>query len=83
MEINVKAAQIQFSKLIKSVQEGETVVITSHGKPVAEIVPPTLKKRLLPNKGFGADREMLKDLPDDWDSPAEKAKITALFEALK
>jgi prevent-host-death family protein len=83
MEVNVKAAQTQFSRLIKAVQDGETIFITSHGKRVAQIIPATSKDQMLPNKGFGIAKEMLKDLPDDWDSPAEKAKIRALFEGLK
>ena len=32
-------ANRQFSKILREVREGETVVVTSHGKPVAKIVP--------------------------------------------
>lgn len=80
MEINVKAAQTQFSRLIKLAHDGETVTITSHGKPVAQIIPAAPMNTKLPNKGFGVAKEMLKNVPDDWNSPAEKARIRTLFK---
>jgi len=41
MEEAVSAAEAnrRFSKLLRSVREGLHVVVTSHGKPVAKIVP--------------------------------------------
>jgi prevent-host-death family protein len=32
-------ASRQFSKILREVRQGETVIVTSHGKPVAKIVP--------------------------------------------
>jgi prevent-host-death family protein len=32
-------ANRQFSKILREVRGGETVVVTSHGEPVAKIVP--------------------------------------------
>jgi len=40
-QITAAQANRQFSKLLKQVAEGESFVITSHGKPVAEIRPPS------------------------------------------
>lgn len=37
--IGAAEANRQFSELLRQVGEGETFVITSHGKPVAEIRP--------------------------------------------
>lgn len=34
-------ANRQFSTLLRAVKRGESVVVTSHGKPVAKIVPIT------------------------------------------
>jgi prevent-host-death family protein len=41
MEKAVSAADAnrKFSKLLRAVQEGESFVVTSHGKPVARLVP--------------------------------------------
>lgn len=32
-------ANRQFSKILREVRQGETIVVTSHGEPVAKIVP--------------------------------------------
>jgi prevent-host-death family protein len=41
MEKVVSAAEAnrQFSRLLRSVRDGNTYVVTTHGKPVARIVP--------------------------------------------
>jgi prevent-host-death family protein len=38
-------ANRQFSKLLRDVEEGQEVTITSHGRPVARIVPASDKTR--------------------------------------
>jgi prevent-host-death family protein len=37
--VSAADANRDFSKLLRTVRDGATVVITSHGKPVAKIVP--------------------------------------------
>lgn len=37
--ISAADANRRFSELLRTVQKGFTVIITSHGKPVAKIVP--------------------------------------------
>ena len=81
MEIGVKQAKIDLSKLIVAALGGEKVVITSRGKPLVRIVP-EISKPKDPKRGYGALRGLL-NLPEGWDSPEEKAKTTALFEGLK
>ena len=43
MDENVSAAEAnrEFSRLLRGVREGRRYVVTSHGKPVARIVPVT------------------------------------------
>ena len=41
MEINIYAAKSQLSQLVRRVAEGEEVVITRNGEPVARLVPVT------------------------------------------
>jgi prevent-host-death family protein len=37
--VSIRDANQNFSRLVKEVEAGETVVITRQGKPVAELVP--------------------------------------------
>ena len=37
--VSAADANRDFSKLLRTVRDGATVVITSHGKPVAKIIP--------------------------------------------
>ena len=39
MEVALREAKSKLSELVQSAERGEKVVITRHGKPVAEIVP--------------------------------------------
>jgi prevent-host-death family protein len=39
MQVSVQEAQLQLSRLLELVEEGETVIIARHGRPVAELVP--------------------------------------------
>lgn len=38
MQVNVHEAKTQLSRLLELVEQGETVTIARHGKPVAELV---------------------------------------------
>lgn len=38
--VTASEANRQFSELLKEVRRGETVLVTSHGEPVAELRPP-------------------------------------------
>ena len=74
MTFSVHEAKTQLSKLLNLVQEGEEVVITKHGKPVAQVVAPPKKKKkvvlgfmqgegkLLP----GWDKPMTDEEADAW-----------------
>ena len=65
MQVNVHEAKSQLSRLLELVQEGESVVIARHGRPVAELVPAR-------HKGFpfGIAREQPLVSPgDDWWQP--------------
>jgi prevent-host-death family protein len=37
--VSAAAANRDFSKLLRDVRNGKSVVITSHGKPIAKIIP--------------------------------------------
>ena len=64
-------AKSQLSRLLELVEEGETVVIARHGKPVAELVPAR------PKTGFPfgiARAEPLVEAGDDWWRPLSDAE---------
>lgn len=65
--VNLATAKAQLSELIGRAENGEEVVITRHGRPVARVIPVTpvkqpvplerlaeLRKRLPPRKGSSA-----------------------------
>jgi prevent-host-death family protein len=65
MQVNVHEAKTQLSRLLELVEEGETVVIARHGRPVAELVP--VQQTDFP---FGVARaEPLVASGDDWWQP--------------
>jgi prevent-host-death family protein len=77
---NVHDAKTQFSRLLDSVLEGEQVLITRNGVPVAELVP--ARKRPFP---LGAGRhdplinaEALRN--DDWWRPMTDTEVEAFLE---
>jgi prevent-host-death family protein len=76
---NVHEAKTQFSKLLNQVLEGEKVLITRNGVPVAELAP--ARKRPFP---LGAGRndphinaEALRK--DDWWRPMTDEEVEAFF----
>jgi len=77
VQVNVHEAKTQLSKLLELVEEGETVVIARHGRPVAELVP---AKR---TSGFPfgiARQEPLVPAGDDWWQPLSDAEADDWLE---
>jgi len=71
VQVNIHEAKTQLSRLLELVEEGETVVIARHGKPVAELV--RTRKTGLP-LGI-AHQDRIAPPGDDWWQPmtAEEA----------
>jgi prevent-host-death family protein len=44
-EIQTADAKARLSELLDEVERGETIVITRHGRPIARLVPETLRRR--------------------------------------
>ena len=63
MDVSVADAKNHFSELLRSVEEGEPVVITRNGKPVAQLVPPPPQTRVV---RFGSMRGRI-HLRPGWD----------------
>ena len=64
MKASVHGAKTQLSKLLDLVEDGESVVIERHGRPVAQLVP-VRKRRASP---LGAMRGQF-EMADGWERP--------------
>lgn len=47
-EINAREARRQLSALLDRVEQGEEILLTRRGKPVARLVPPQAEPKALP-----------------------------------
>jgi prevent-host-death family protein len=65
MEINIDEAKNRFAELIRAVEDGQSVVITRHGKPIAQIGPPPLERRRVRLGGMKGRIRLLRG----WDAP--------------
>ena len=81
MEIGIRNAKSDLSKIIKAALEGERVVITNHGKPLVRLVPEAIKPKH-PGRGYGALKDVL-NLPPGWDSPEAEEEFASQFEVVR
>lgn len=74
----VNEAKTKLTELLRAVEAGERVVITRHGKPVAELVPPTEKPPYRNTWSLEAIEEYKRahgmsmeriEIPEDFDDP--------------
>jgi prevent-host-death family protein len=68
MEISIAEARNRFTQLIRTAEEGEPVVITRNGKPVAQIAP--LSAAGHRKVRFGSMRGRIR-LHPGWDAPID------------
>lgn len=73
--VNIHEAKTQFSKLVESAMKGEETIIAKSGKPVAKLVPISLKK---PKRRLGVLKDKIK-ISDDFDAPLPE-DILSSFE---
>lgn len=67
MEINTGDAKNNLSRLIRKVEAGETIVITRHGRPVAQMTAPPVKRQ---RARLGGMKDRIRLLPG-WDAPVD------------
>jgi prevent-host-death family protein len=75
MTVGVRQAKTELTKLINAAIEGETIVITNHGKPLVRLVPEgrTPSKK----RGYGCLKGAF-ELPANWEQ--SDAEVEGLFE---
>jgi prevent-host-death family protein len=71
MEFSTGDAKNRLTELIRAVEAGEEVVITRHGKPVVELVPPRAKRREVVFDGM---KDIIKFHPG-WDDPIDEDRF--------
>jgi len=72
MDVSIAEAKNRLTQLVRAVEEGEPVVITRNGKPVAQLTPPPERRKLL----FGSMRGRIRLLPG-WDDPVDLDRFLA------
>jgi prevent-host-death family protein len=68
MQVDIAEAGSRLPELIQKVREGNPVVITQDGKPLAELTPTPADPKERPKPQFGAMRGQIK-LNPGWDAP--------------
>jgi prevent-host-death family protein len=67
MDISTADAKNRLPQLIRAVEAGEEVIITRHGKPVAQLTPPPATRRKVI---LGGMKSRIRLLPG-WDTPID------------
>jgi prevent-host-death family protein len=67
MDVSIAEAKNRLTELIRAVEDGESIVITRHGKPVAQLSPPPAKRRKVQ---LGGMKDRIQLLPG-WDAPVD------------
>jgi len=67
VDVSIAEAKNRLPELIRAVENGEEVVITRHGKPVAQISAPPSERRRIRLGGMKGRIELL----PGWDAPIE------------
>ena len=73
VDISLAEAKNRLPELIRAVEKGEKVVITRHGKPVAQLAPAPLERRRV---RLGTMRGRI-HLKAGWDAPIDLDKFLA------
>ena len=67
MDISIAEAKNRLSQLVRAAEGGESVVITRHGRPVAQLIPAPVRHRKVRLDGM---RGRIRLLPG-WDKPID------------
>lgn len=67
MDVSVAEAKNRLPKLIRAMEQGESIVITRNGKPVAQLAPVSARRRRVKLGGMKGRVQLL----HGWDQPID------------
>jgi prevent-host-death family protein len=73
VDVSIAEAKNRLTELIRAVEAGEKVVITRHGKPVAQLAPPPPERRQV---RLGGMKDRIRFAPG-WDAPVDPDRFLA------
>jgi prevent-host-death family protein len=73
MEVSVRELRNHTARVISAVESGERVVLTVHGRPVADIVPRRTRSERRPSELLLADLAAISDLAAELDVHSDAA----------
>jgi prevent-host-death family protein len=73
MDVSIAEAKNRLPEMIRAVEAGELVIITRHGKPVAQISPPPPERR---QARLGGMKQRIR-LQPGWDDPVDPDRFLA------
>lgn len=71
MTVSIAEAKNRLTELIRAVESGENIIITRHGRPVAQLTAPPAEKRKVV---LGSMAGRIKFLPG-WDDPITEEEL--------
>jgi len=71
MDFSTAEAKNRLTELIRMVEDGEQVVITRHGRPVAQLAPPPAERRKARFDGMKGRIRLLAG----WDNPITEEEL--------
>ena len=72
MDFSIAEAKNRLPELIRAVEQGQKVIITRHGKPVAQLTPAPLERRQV---RLGEMKDRIQLLPG-WNDPIDLDSLT-------
>jgi prevent-host-death family protein len=72
VDVSVAEAQDRLPEILRAVEDGEKVIITRDGKPIAQIAPPPERRQAR----LGTMKDRIKLLPG-WDDPIDLDRFLA------
>jgi len=78
-QVNIHHAKTHLSRLVEQAANGEEIIISKAGKPMARLVALQQPKKAK-RRGFGALKKKMKVLPG-WDDPMTKAELAEWYDS--
>ena len=78
MKVSVAEAKNALPRLIKAVEQGESVTICRHGAPVADLV--RTRKARARKPAFGTLKDRVVEIDPDWWKPMSDEDVDALVD---